>query len=114
MRASLCTVAFALVACAQQPHQPPPPTQPSIQGKVNSVSAADIRLVLQLKRKDMIGNQGSKLPIYVVRVVDQNHIQLQYWSGAAETWAFAERVKGKWKLAEFERVIVKASEIPTS
>ena len=106
-----------LAACAEQLQQPPtkpPPAQPSIQGKVNSVSPAEIGLVLQLKRKDMIASQGSALPIYVVRVVDHNHIQLQYWSGGTETWAFAERVKGKWKLAEFERVIVKASEIPTS
>ncbi len=108
----MCAILFA--ACAQDRKPPPPPAQPSIEGNAKSVSAADIRVVLELKRKDMIMSHGSASPIYTVRVIDHNHIEIGYWLGGTETWAIAERVKGKWKLADYERIMVRAADIPTS
>jgi hypothetical protein len=104
-----------LAGCAEHfPHQPPPPppARPSIEGNVKSVSSVDIRFVLELKRRDMIQSDRHASPIYSVRVVDHNHMQIHYWSGSVECWAYAERVKGKWKLSGVERVIVSGSNIP--
>jgi hypothetical protein len=105
-----------LAGCAEPlPHQqpPPPPARPSIEGSVKSVSSADIRLVLELKGREMIQSDRRMWPIYSVRVVDHNHIQIHYWSSSVECWAYAERIKGKWALSNTERVIVRGSNIPT-
>jgi hypothetical protein len=54
---------------------PPPPSHPKIEGRVNSVSATDIREVIRLKQQDMVKEFGRILPIYTVRVHSKDHIQ---------------------------------------
>lgn len=112
--------ALALTGCAPaQPHervQPPAPRHPIIEGNFKSVSATDIRRVLEVMRKHITEDNGCLLPIYSLYVVDRNHISVCYWAKGLETWAYVERVKGKWwKLSEsaIERVITTGVNIPT-
>jgi hypothetical protein len=51
---------------------PPPPSHPKIEGRVTSVSSADIREVIRLKQQDMVKEYGRVLPIYTVRVHSKN------------------------------------------
>jgi hypothetical protein len=106
MRESFCVFALLLAGCAEHPQTqlPRPPAHPIIEGNIKSVSSADIRFVLQLMREDMIRYRGSKFPVYTVRVLDRDHIEICYWPEGEETWASAERVKGKWKLSDKEKV----------
>ena len=80
---------------------PPPPRHPKIEGTVQSVSAADIRAVIQLKQQNMVKEFGRALPIYTVRVHSKDHIEVQYWDPEGiEIWRDARRVKGKCKFDE--------------
>ncbi len=122
MRISLYFVALAAAtmvgACADGPHYsrvpgpgpkaiPPPPRHPTIEGHVESVSAADIREVIRLKQQDMIKEFGRPLPIYTVRVHSKNHIEVQFWEpDGVEVWRDARRLEGKWKFDELVPVIV--------
>jgi hypothetical protein len=118
MRASVCcAAAIALAGCAEQqqaPLPPPPPRHPTIEGSAKSVSSSDIHVVLNLARKQLIKWYGSALPVYSVRVVNRNEIEIHYWPRDTETLAFADRVNGKWKIrdVEIERVIIKNTNIP--
>jgi hypothetical protein len=112
----------AFLACAQQPRQasppqrqfqpPPAPAHPKIEGRVSSVSSGAIREVISLKQQDMLKEYGRVLPIYTIRVIDKNHIQVQYWGAdGVEYWRDARRVKGKWKFDELVPVILAVTDI---
>ena len=116
----IATAAF--VACAQQPRQalapqrqfqpPPAPAHPKIQGHISSVSSGDIRDVVSLKQQDMLKQYGRVLPIYTIRVIDKNHMQVQYWGAdGVEYWRDARRIKGKWKFDELVPVILAVADI---
>jgi len=110
--------ALLIFGCADEPRYvrvpgpgpqaiPPPPRRPKIEGRVNSVSAADIREVIRLKQQDMIKEFGRSLPIYTVRVHTRDHIEVQFWDPeGVEIWRDARRVKGKWKFDELSRDII--------
>jgi len=122
MRISSFLVALAVATiiggCADGPHYsrvpglgpqaiPPPPRHPKIEGRVEAVSAADIREVIRLKQQDMIKEFGKPLPIYTLRVHSKDHIEIQFWEpDGVELWRDARRVKGKWKFDELVPVIV--------
>jgi hypothetical protein len=108
MRASLrlfgLIAIVAVVGCVEHtPSEalrpnPPAPSHPRIEGRVKSVSSADIREVIRLKQQDMVKEYGRVLPIYTVRVHSKDHIEVQYWGAdGIEYWRDAHRVKGKWK-----------------
>ena len=103
--------AFAMLSCASH-EPPPPPAHPVIEGARESVSRADIRTVLDIVRKDLITHFGSAYPIYSVRVSDHDHIDVCYWPNGIHTCAVLWRVKGKWTLQPFERVVVPNANIP--
>jgi hypothetical protein len=122
MRVSLIlasvVAAVTVAGCADQPHYsrmpgpgpqaiPPPPKHPKIEGRVDAVSAADIRGVIRLKQQDMIREFGRPLPIYTVRVHSKDHIEVQFWEpDGIEVWRDARRVKGRWKFDALVPVIV--------
>jgi hypothetical protein len=85
-----------------------------IEGAVHSVSSADIRTVLEIVRRDMPRSEGAVLPIYTVRVVDRNHVEVCYWPGSIETCAVVDRIKGKWTLQPVQRIMIKGLNIPIS
>src|SRR5213082_1271792 len=90
--------ALSFAGCANEPRHtlipgpgpaasPPPPSHPKIEGRVNSVSAADIHEVIRLKQQDMLKEYGRVLPIYSVRVHSKNHIEVQFWGAdGIEFW----------------------------
>jgi hypothetical protein len=122
MRVSCFLVALAVAliigACSDEPHYfarggpgpqaiPPPPRHPKIEGRVEAVSAADIREVIRLEQQDMIKRFGRPLPIYTVRIHSKNHVEVQFWEpDGIELWRDARRVKGKWKFDELVPGIV--------
>jgi hypothetical protein len=122
MRTSLYLAALVVVlsvgGCAEESRSlslpgpgpgaiPPAPSHPKIEGRVNSVSSADIREVIRLKQQDMLNEYGKVLPIYTLRVHNKNHIEVQYWGAdGVEFWRDARRVKGKWKFDELVPVIL--------
>jgi hypothetical protein len=111
MRVLSLVGAFAMLSCASH-EPPPPPPHPIIQGNINNVSRADIRTCLAIVRKDIIQRYGSALPIYTVKVADHSHVQVCYWPNGIDTCAMLERVKGKWTLQPYERVVVPSANIP--
>src|SRR5689334_181259 len=111
MRVLSLLAAFAMLSCASH-EPPPPPAHPVIEGARDSVSRADIRTVLDIVRKDLITRFGSTYPIYSVRVSDRDHIDVCYWPNGIHTCAVLWRVKGKWTLQPFERVVVPNANIP--
>jgi hypothetical protein len=103
--------AFAMLPCAS--YEPPPaPAHPVIEGDWESVSHADIRTVLDIVRKDLMTRFGFTYPIYTVGVSDRDHIDVCYWPNGIHTCAVLWRVKGKWTLQPFERVVVPSANIP--
>ena len=122
MRLSVCRAAviatLAFAGCAyDQPRRvrPEPPRHYSIEGSVNTVSQQDIYTAITLVRKDMKQRYGSALSIYRVMVIDHSRIQVWYWPGGGDkTGAEVERVKGRWKLSDIERVIIQGINIPTN
>jgi hypothetical protein len=121
MHTSAClaasVAAIALAGCAGQQSAlatPLPPSHPRIEGNAKDVSSSDVRIVLDLTRKQLIKWYRSALPIYSVRVVNRNEMEIHYWPRDAEMLAFADRVNGKWKIrdVEIERVIIKNANIP--
>jgi hypothetical protein len=124
MRISVYLAALVVVltvgGCAEEPRSvslprpgpaaiPPPPTHPKIEGRVKSVSSADICEVIRLKQQDMVKEYGRILPIYTVRVYSKNHIEVQFWGAdGIEYWRDARRVKGKWKFDDLVPVILAA------
>src|ERR1044071_212597 len=117
MRVSIHLVALVMVVflgCTNEPRYrrvpspgpaaiPPAPRHPKIEGNVESVSSADIREVIRLKRQDMLKEYGKVLPIYTVRVHGKNHIEVQYWGAdGIEFWRDARRIKRKWKFDELD------------
>ena len=116
MRLLLFPAAWAAIltlsSCAQE--QPPAPAHPALEGDWESVSHADVRVAMNIIRKDLIKTQGSALPIYRVRVVDRNHIQVCYWPRRdIEACAQVERVNGTWRRSQFERAIITGRSVPT-
>jgi hypothetical protein len=111
MRVLLLLGAFAVLSCVSQ-QAPPPPAHPLIEGNSESVSRADVRTVLDIVRKDLISRFGSVYPIYTVQVSDRDHIDVCYWPNGIHTCAVLWRVKGKWTLQPFERVVVPNANIP--
>jgi hypothetical protein len=117
-----CVVVFPslllLASCAEESRQPlrqpPPPSHPIIQGNINTVSRADIRTALAIVRKDIIQRDGFALPIYAVNIADHDHVQVCYWPNGIDTCAMLERIKGKWMLQPYERVVVPGANVPTS
>jgi hypothetical protein len=103
--------AFAMLSCASQ-NIAPPPAHPVIEGKSKSLSRADIRIVLDIVRKDLVTRYGSAYPIYTVRVSDHDHIDVCYGLNDIYTCAVLWRVKGKWTLQPFEKVDVPNPNIP--
>jgi hypothetical protein len=102
----------ALPACTE-PESSRSAAPPTIEGRVGSVSSADIRAVLNTVRAHL-----SKIyyprpgPIRRVIVVDHNHIKVCYYV-RGETCDQFERVKGQWIIPEVEREIVTGVNIPT-
>jgi hypothetical protein len=103
--------ALAMLSCVSH-GPPPPPAHLVIEGDSKSVSHADIRTVLGIVRKDLVTRFGSAYPIYAVRVSDHDHIDVCYWPNGIHTRAVLWRVKGKWTLQPFERVVVPNANIP--
>ena len=84
---------------------PPAPSHPKVEGRVTSVSSADIREVIRLKQQDMLKEYGRVLPIYTIRVHSRNHVEVQFWGAeGTEYWRDAHRVNGKWKFDELVTV----------
>ena len=102
VRSMPCAVSFLatavlLVSCATEP--PPPPV---IQGRVRSVSSADIRVVLQRARYYFGNTYRRPTPICRVVVVDHNRIHV-YFCPDDPTGVEFQRVHGSWTVPETQR-----------
>ena len=105
-----CLAAVGLWGCAEPKLiAPPAPAQPLIGGAVSSVSASDIRIVLAMMRADIATRLKSPAPIYAVQVDDHNHIEILYYPEGTKTVAEADRINGKWRLSEIERLVLGGS-----
>jgi hypothetical protein len=102
----------ALPACTE-PESSRSAAPPTIEGRVRSVSSADIRAVLDTVRAHL-NHVSYPRPgaIHRVIVIDHNHIKVCYYVGG-ETCDQFERVEGQWIIPEVEREIVPGVNIPT-
>jgi hypothetical protein len=92
MRCSLyLAVALALVACAE-----PTPSQPTVEGRVGSVSQKDIQEVIALIEREMLHTFGRTVPIDRVQVKDHNEIAFIYHYRGHEYWTVVRRIHGVW------------------
>jgi hypothetical protein len=107
---------LCLFSCAQDTS--PLPAHPTIEGEWESVSLADIRTALDLVQKEVIRAYHSPRPIFRVRVVDRNHIEVCYYHAwpARDPYACQVVIRGKygWALPELERAIMTGRNIPTT
>ena len=90
------------------------PRWPRIDGNNNAVSNADIRTVLTLMRSSYRERSRARaIPIYRIHVIDRHTMSVHYWIPGSDTWTYARRVKGRWRIdyADTERVIVTGSYI---
>ena len=108
-----------LAACGQQQtpvaKTPPPPSSPRIEGKLNTVSSADIRAAIAVIRAHIRKEYGISLAIYKVYVIDHNNMSFQYWQHDTETYNYVKRARGRWQMddQEAERMVVPGVNIPT-
>jgi hypothetical protein len=86
---------------------------PKIEGRVRTVSSADIRAVLDTVRAHLTKIYYPRPgPIHRIIVVDHNHITVCYYV-RGETCDQYERVQGHWIIPEVKREIVTGVNIPT-
>jgi hypothetical protein len=79
-----------LAGCATPP--------PKIEGRINSVSPADIREVIALTQSDMKKVLHRALPIKRVDVIDRNHINLVFRYDGNDWTTPAKRTHGIWSI----------------
>ena len=112
MRTLDATLVFAaallFASCAYETGTRSSPAHARIEGNVGSVSSADIGRVLDLEREAMAKELGSVPPTVIIRVIDRDHIEFEYWFHGWQYGDGVERVKGKWKLFTGPRATIEA------
>lgn len=110
----LIFVMFAACAVAEVTPtlRPVAPRRPRVDGNTEAVSAEDIRTVQALMAAQARDRHRSRVPIARVHVIDHATMRVHYWIPGSDTWTYARRVKGRWRIdyADTERVIVTGNE----
>jgi hypothetical protein len=101
---SAVLLAFGFAGCAEVSDHPAP--RPKIEGRVKSVSFADISKVTVLIQQDMIKHFGHVTAVERYDVVDHNHIWVFYWHGTTERMIEFQRIHGVWSFPKGQTVVV--------
>jgi hypothetical protein len=114
LRISASVAAAPLIGCAVEV-PPPPPSKPIVDGRVQSVSRSDIKVVVALAKKHLAETGRGSQPIYHVHVersdmITVSHGRLPTPHDKTEEFLIFDRVKGKWQLRDIE--IVHGHNIP--
>ena len=105
--------AILVIGCATEP---PPAPRAFLEGRVQSISRQDIREIVALAKERLAGSQRASHPIYCLYVENPNRVLVYHGeqrqrANDVEEYFFAERVHGRWQLADME--IVAGVNIPT-
>jgi hypothetical protein len=109
-------LAFTLLfgGCAEQPPTVTSYEPPHIDGKVRSVSRAQLRAALDAVRKNAAKYQDPVVAFRSVYVWGANRIQVSYVTrDGVQIGAFVRRANGRWECYEPEREIVRGYNVPT-
>jgi hypothetical protein len=102
-----CTVAEQTAASSAAA-----PRKARSDGNTHAVSDADIRTVLALMPAHDMEWYHKSFPVGRIHVIGRDTMSVHYWRDD-DTWTYARRVKGQWRIdfGVVERVIVSGSYI---